>query len=96
MPRRIPTSSTSMQPTSTMKMSAQDFASISGALKPLDTTETRDRYRSLDFPRAELVKDLDKRYRWDLFWSAGGMELICGMYANAHIDAALRRIILAL
>lgn len=45
----------------------------------------------------ERVKDLDKRFRWDLSRAAVGARWICDevySYANDdHIDTALRRIV---
>lgn len=39
-------------------------------MKRVDTPEMRERYRNGEFSRHELVKDLDRRYRWDMFWCA--------------------------
>jgi hypothetical protein len=67
------------------------------AIAPLDTAETRARYASGDFPRAELVKDLDRRYRWDLFHAARLAGWACDTvypYAtDTHLDTALRSIV---
>ena len=45
------------------------------------------------------VKDLDKRYRWDLFHAAGLTRYACDvLYAymdDTHIDTALRSIVKA-
>ena len=64
------------------------------ALRPLDTPERRERYRKGEFPRADKVKDLDKRYRWDLWWDCE----LAGHFkyedmTDAHIDTALRSIV---
>lgn len=81
-----------------MRVTTSDLARIAAAVTPLDTVELRATYRARDIPRGELVKDIDKRYRWDLFWTAGGMELIAGggSYTDAHIDTALRHVVPAL
>ena len=50
-----------------------------------------------DLTEPELVKDLDTRYRWDLYWMAGGLHGVLPDvthdYKDAHIDTALRRIV---
>ena len=78
-----------------MRVSQTDYAAIRAAIAPLDTPAMRARYAARDIPRGDAVKDIDKRYRWDLFWQAGGMETISGggSYADAHIDTALRRVV---
>lgn len=42
-------------------------------MRPLDTPERRARYLAGDFYKSAAVKDLNRRYRWDLFWSASGV-----------------------
>lgn len=78
-----------------MRMSQRDFQALSAAIAPLDTAETRDLYRTRSprIPRIELTKDIDVRYRWDLYWSVRGYTLIHGDYLTSHIDTALRRIV---
>lgn len=80
-----------------MKMAAPDFAALKAAIEPLDTAERRQVYREGKFARAELVKDLDTRYRWDLYWMVGGLHGVLPDvthdYKDAHIDTALRRIV---
>jgi hypothetical protein len=80
-----------------MRVTAEHLEVIRAAIAPLDTEEARATYRSGDFPRAEYVRDLDKRYRWDLFWLAVRLghslpDSTCG-YNDAHIDTALRAIV---
>lgn len=79
-----------------MKITATDFAALSAAVTPLDTESARESYRTRRIPRGASVKDIDKRYRWDLFWAARGHELLSSEYADSHIDTALRRIVPAL
>lgn len=64
-------------------------------IAPLDTPEMRDRYRSGNFPRADRVQDLDKRYRWDLFWAAPHLDALYDdrSILDSHIDTALRKIV---
>lgn len=57
-------------------------------------------YREGTFPRADKVKDLQKRFCWDLFWASGvkigdGIGThgdIIGDYNDEHIYTALRSI----
>lgn len=85
-----------------MKINGQHFDALAAAVSTYDTDERREAYRNGDFPRADLVRDLDKRYRWDTFWLAfnGGYNLnnlcVATRCNNAHIDTALRRIVPAL
>jgi hypothetical protein len=82
-----------------MKMKAEHFEALRAAIAPLDTPARREAYLSGRFPRAELVKDLDKRYRWDLLWGTTGSERVgfwSDLYAylnDDHIDTALRSIV---
>lgn len=67
------------------------------AIEPLDTEEVRWRYRNFDIPRADSVKDINKRYRWDLYYFAarqtGGLPDSTNGYNMEHIDTALRNIV---
>ncbi len=80
-----------------MRVSAEHLAVLGAAVVPLDTAERRARYAAGDFPRAEQVRDIDKRYRWDLYWGAvrAGHSLPDSTdgYNDAHIDTALRHIV---
>lgn len=62
---------------------------------PLDTDAARERYRRRDIPRGELVQDIDKRYRFDLYAAAGGWRLHAEEddLSDAHLDTALRTIV---
>jgi hypothetical protein len=65
----------------------------------LDTGAARKQYRDGNFPRADMCKDVNMRYRWDLFWAANTsypntIRLILDAgYKDAHIDTALRQIV---
>ena len=54
------------------------------------------RYEHGDFANANKVKDINKRFRWDLFHAAGLTKFACDelyMYlTDDQIDTALRRI----
>ena len=56
-----------------------------------------ERYRAGDFARADKVRDLNTRYRWDLFFMAGLTSWACREVYNyaddRHIDTALRAIV---
>lgn len=77
-----------------MRLGADIVQAMRERIEPLDTEETRAAYREGRFPRAELVQDLDTRYRWDLFHATKCRELVgLGEVTSAHIDTALRRIV---
>lgn len=81
-----------------MKVTAEQLAHIREAIAPIDTDYWRDKYRAGDYPRAELTKDADKRYRWDLFHAAGLTQYACDVLYPAgcyddHIDTALRAVV---
>lgn len=80
-----------------MKVTASHLTSLTEAIAPLDTPQARERYASGDFPRADKVQDLDMRYRWDLYWAAGGYRILgseeTDEYTSSHIDTALRSIV---
>ena len=74
---------------------------MSAAIKPLDTPERRAAYADGDFPRADRVKDLNLRYRWDLYWASkiNNSNEMREAYTprdginDAHLDTALRSIV---
>jgi hypothetical protein len=80
-----------------MRVSSDHLARLRAAITPLDTAELRAIYATGEFPRAALVKDLDKRYRWDLYWRAvrAGNSLPDSTdgYNDSHIDTALRTLV---
>jgi hypothetical protein len=80
-----------------VKIKSEHVAALRERVAPLDTAANRERYRTGDFPRAELVKDLDMRYRWDLCHAGtAGTDVMRVMYAYAnssHVDTALRSIV---
>ena len=79
-----------------MKISADTLSALTELIAPYDTPEKRARYLAGNFPRAAETKDINVRYRWDLFWAAKARELITSEHTTAHIDTALRRIVLPL
>jgi len=80
-----------------MKVTPAHLDELREAIEPLDTDERRTIYRDGKFPRADKVKNLDERYRWDLYWAAsrvtGGLPDSTNGYATSHIDTALRKIV---
>lgn len=81
-----------------MKITPTHLESLTQALTPLDTPERRAQYASGEFPRADAVTDLNKRYRWDLLFATGpfSREWTTEVYKYAddtHIDTALRSVI---
>jgi hypothetical protein len=85
-----------------MKLDTATVQALRERIAPLDTEETRQAYRDGRFPRADKVKDLDMRYRWDLFYAARGTDIIrpdsesivsSRGITSDHIDTALRRIV---
>lgn len=81
-----------------MKASKAIVNRMREAITPHDTETLRHKYRNGDFPRAELVKDLNKRYRWDLARMSGFRvwEAYDEGLNDSHIDTALRSIVPAL
>lgn len=78
-----------------MKMSTEHFSALQQAIAQLDNEVLRDCYRKRRIARADQVKDIDTRYRWDLFWAAKGYQIFGHDhgYQTSHIDTALRRIV---
>lgn len=81
-----------------MKVSPEHFAILKAAIEPEDTEERRAFYRSRRIARAETVRDINVRYRWDLYyWAAqqygSGLPDSTQGYTMSHIDTALRKIV---
>ena len=82
-----------------MKVTAAHLEIMRTAIAPLDTEAKRERYRRREIPRGHLVQDIDKRYRWDLFWEAAVWlhdeddPNSPTEYTMNHLDTALRRIV---
>jgi len=83
-----------------MKMIRDHFDTLKAEIDDILATHTKaiDQYESGNFKNAAACKDLDKRFRWDLFWhTASGRDYKRFDYLNdSHIDTALRRIVPAL
>jgi hypothetical protein len=79
-----------------MKLTPLQVEAMRERIAPLDTEDLREAYRSGLFPRAESCQDVNVRYRWDLFWAAGGYRLLPDDRSDInsdHIDTGLRRIV---
>lgn len=77
-----------------MKIKPEHVEAMRELITPLDTDTTRKAYRNGQYPRAELTKDVNRRYRWDLMWAARAHDVIKNAeYNDAHIDTALRSIV---
>jgi hypothetical protein len=80
-----------------MKASTQLQGKVRAAIAPINTARVRQRYLDGDFPRSDRTKDLDKRYRWDLFWAVRDGSLYDDAASegliDAHIDTMLRSIV---
>jgi len=83
-----------------MKMTEKHYREIKQAINILLEAhpELPESYIAGDFYRSELVKDIDKRYRWDLLnFSNISAKYICdNLYSylnDIHIDTALKSIV---
>lgn len=83
-----------------MKMSDADFSQLREVISPLDTPERRQAYREGKYPRSEFTKDVNKRYRWDLIFAAGGrfqqgnfMSELYKYLTDDHIYTALKKLV---
>lgn len=83
-----------------MRMTDADFQELARLVVPLDVQERRIAYREGRYPRAEFTKDVNKRYRWDLLFAAGGrfregnfMTELYKYLNDSHIDTALKKLI---
>lgn len=83
-----------------MKIKPEHLAKLKALIEPLDTETRRTQYLKGDFHNADKVKDLNKRYRWDLFWdSTVGADhatlraVLWSYMIDDHIDTALKSIV---
>lgn len=86
-----------------LKIKEQDLQVLKSRIERLDTPARREMYKAGNYARANLTKDVDKRYRWDLLWTTGlklgdgvGIKGDLDLYAyldDSHIDSALRSIV---
>ncbi len=87
-----------------MKIQKEHVEKLRLLVAEFDTPEVRERYRKGEFPRANEVQDLNKRYRWDLLWAVAAKYRRDNNEAwlfdewgddvkNSHIDTALRAVV---
>lgn len=80
-----------------MKVTPEHFETLKAAIEPLDKEEYREQYRQRKIARADTVRDINVRYRWDLYYFAakqvGGLPDSTNGYKMNHIDTALRKIV---
>lgn len=77
-----------------MKVIPADRKKIAALIELLDTPERRKKYSMLNFPRSNRVTDLNKRYRWDLFWDSKAYQVITSSkYLTVDLDATLKSIV---
>ena len=83
-----------------MRVTPEHLETIRAAIEATgyaDDETIRERYRRRDIPRGDAVQDIDKRFRWDLYWAAarqsGGLPDSTDGYNDSHIDTALRAIV---
>lgn len=77
-----------------MRITPDTLAQLATLIAPMDTPDRRARYASRDIPNGDRVKDIDRRYRWDLFYAVKAWKVLPDdELADAHIDTALRRIV---
>lgn len=80
-----------------MRATAQQVEAIRQAVKALDTPELRAKYVARRIPRANTVRDISKRYRWDLYYLAisdGAISYDTLRDLNdSHVDTVLRAVV---
>lgn len=77
-----------------MKVKPEHVQALRALIEPLDTERVREAYRNGRYPRAELTKDVNRRYRWDLMWAAKAYNVVKDHgYNDEHINTALKSIV---
>jgi hypothetical protein len=79
-----------------MKFSNSDYHTLLSAFtdlfKSYDKQLLITKYETGQFIRSELVKDLNKRFMWDLFWYVDGHKIIdLSNYNDSHTETAIKR-----
>jgi len=76
-----------------VKVTREHLAYLRRRIAPLDTDSRRRQYLAGEYPRAELVTDPDRRYRWDLYFaSRAGIDADLP-YTDNQLDTALRAVV---
>ena len=81
-----------------MKISKEVVEKYREYISEFDTEAVRESYRTGKYPRSEHTKDVNRRYRWDLFWCVNDTykvynDLIEDDFNDSHIDTMLRNIV---
>lgn len=84
-----------------MKIPPDLLDTLRDAIAPLDTPALRHAYLTGQFSNADRCKDVNLRYRWDLFFaSKEAMQAVYtetqfgrSGFTDAHIDTALRKLV---
>ncbi len=82
-----------------MKMTKEHYNTLRALIAEFleQYPDTPMHYRNGNFPRAHTVKNLNERYRWDLFWYATNRNKTfrseLRYLKDSHIDTALRNIV---
>ena len=82
-----------------MKINQQQFNVLKNALDQTLKLNpgVRDLYKNRQIPRAEAVKDINVRFRWDILHASNLHDFVRQLYSTGvndnHLDTALRNII---
>lgn len=76
-----------------MKIDKATLEHMAELIRPFDTPEMRQAYREGRFPRSNAVKDLNRRYRFDLSYAAKVYAILPDDVTDAHVETALKRIV---
>lgn len=84
-----------------LKMQAGHVQYLRDLVLPYDSPQKRELYKAGKFENADKVQDLNKRYRWDLFWlglrnsnNTNFLTKVLYSYLNdEHIDSALKYVV---
>lgn len=79
-----------------LKITPAELEQLRSRITPHDTEFRREQYRTGKFFNSHRTRDLDKRYRWDLFWTVRTELNLTSDLKDSHIDSALRAIVPAI
>ena len=78
-------------------INGEAFVGLKELIEPEDFESRRQTYRDRKIPRADAVKDIDMRYRWDLYWAFAKSwrekYQETRKYSEVTVDTALKRIV---
>ena len=81
-----------------MKMTQEHFNQLKQCIDNvlIDHPTVASEYSKGNFPRSDKVKDINVRFRWDLYHFSGAHKACGNLYSylnDDHIDTALRNIV---